>query len=214
MKKGLFFILCLFILISCGKKEDEFAGTWIYSNWKNLARTVEIKENGGNNYIIKQSTNNEEFSGTRKDNVLKLNLGFISLDITIDKNTKELLYEGDRYIKVTPELQSEIDKYFKELKEKITGVWKLERQERIGFPMTQKRSVSYTYVITPIGEDLFHIKAIILSENEEKISEKEVKLTLDGNLETVKQITDDNILLTNYYLFDNVKELEKLNKVK
>jgi|GEM_PF-4201494 hypothetical protein len=214
MKRILFFILCLFMFISCGKKEDEFTGTWIYSNWKKRAETVEIKENGGNNYIVKQSVNNDEFSATKKDNILKLDLGFINLDITIDKNTKELLFEGDRFTKLTPELQKEIDKYFEELKRKITGTWKLEREENIGFPGTQIINVSYTYVITPIEGDLFHIKATILSGKNKKISEKEVKLTLEGNLKTIKQITNDNILLTRYYLFDNVEELEKLNKIK
>lgn len=215
MKRILTFIFCLFIFISCNKK-DEYSGTWIAPDWKRDTETIIITENGKNNYIVNIKSSfgtTQEFVTTEKDGILNIDMGIFSYNITIDKNTHELLADNKRFIKLTPKLQKEIDKYFEELREEIIGNWEYIKEDSVPFS-NKKEIIHYKYEITPLDDKKsFKIRATLSSEKNTLVSEKEISLEITGYFKTVKKFTQDS-LFTTFYLFDNVESLKKLDKIK
>ncbi len=184
MKKifKIIFIVLLFSLIACGKKEDIWVGSWITPEWKDVIENVEIKREENGSYLITISDSIEEFKfygkTKEKGKILEVNNGVFTLDFTQNPTTKELMFAGKTYPKLDEKLSKEIDSYIENMRESILGKWRFEEIRKYG-----KNPLIDEYILTVTKLDRKNCIMIKTESIRNRGRENEERKSIEGKFE-------------------------------
>jgi len=139
MKKVLGILLLTFLL-SCGK--NEYEGKWISKDYKRNPEIIEIVKEKGSYFIKRKALEINtkgkfierinSFKGSLEENQLFMDFSNIyKLPITMENKGENLVLDEKTFVRLTPELNRELEEKTKELKNELIGKWIMDFSEEL-----------------------------------------------------------------------------------